>query len=182
MWVHCPILDFLFSFFSSLSNSFYPSIFIQKWKITGKGLLSSSKLLLRKNWRGAYLLRWIRLTCLPKGNHPKKWTIHLRSPRWWRGQLLVRLLPLASCPLSPVRGRGKAWWRVQIPSLKNAPSSSVKTQGMRSSSCHPSSRMTTMSIGVIMLLGPWGRRAYLVWHRYAYMSPFFLFCLIVVSF
>ena len=32
--------------FSSLSNSFFPSIFMQKWKTVGRELLLSSKLLL----------------------------------------------------------------------------------------------------------------------------------------
>ena len=37
----------------------------------------------------------------------------------------------------------------------------------------------TMRTWVIMLLGPWGRRTYLVWHRYAHLSPFSYFVLLL---
>ena len=168
-----PNTWFLSLLFGKLSNSFYPSIFMQKWKKAREGLISSNRRLLRKNRKGAYLLRWwVRLTYPQKGSHLKRWTIHPRSPRWWRGQLLVRPLPPASYPLILVRGRGRAWRRVLTPSQRNNPSSSAKAQGMHLSSYHPSSRTTTMKTWAIMPLRPWGRWAYSVWYRYVSWSSF----------
>ena len=43
---------------------------------------------------------------------------------------------------------------------------------MCSSSCCPSSRMTTIKTWAIMPLRPWGRRAYSVWFRYVFSSSF----------
>ena len=73
-------LRFLLTF-SSLSNSHYLSMFMQRWKKVEGGLTSSSKLVQRRKWRGAYLLRRrVRPTSLSKRNCLKKWIVSLRSP------------------------------------------------------------------------------------------------------
>ena len=167
-----PLLNtcFSFLFFSSISNSFYLSTFMQKWKIARGELSSSNRLLLRRSWMEVYPLRW--WVKLPKGNRPKKLTILLKSLRWSWGQLLARPLLPSSCPPSLVRGKGKTWGQVRIPSPRNPPVllhedsqyafkqifSIIKDEDYEDLGNHATEAM--------------GRRAYSVWYRYVYPSPY----------
>ena len=89
---------------------------MQRWKKAGERLTWRPKLP-RRNRRAPR--QRPRPTRPLKGSRSRRWTVHLRSPKWLRSQPLVRLLPPASCPLSQARGRD--WWRGEEPVAKKPP-------------------------------------------------------------
>lgn len=107
-----------------MSNSFFPSPLMQRWKMVREGLTSINKLprRQRRNKKREYPLRervhWTH-------SLREKWrimlTVPLRSQRWWLVQPSRRRLHLPSCLIRPVLGKGRVWWLIKVPSLWEAP-------------------------------------------------------------